>query len=66
MAYFECLHSKLIVDLIYEGESRTCAIRFQTPPRWRPDAWTPSHRRLDARAMKSLLADIQSGAFADE
>ena len=33
MAYFECLHEvKLIVDLIYEGGSPTCATRSPTPP----------------------------------
>lgn len=67
-AYFECLHEmKLIVDLIYEGGftkmrqsiSNTAEYGdFATGPR----IITPETKK----AMEDVLADIQSGKFANE
>ncbi len=68
MAYFECLHEvKLIVDLIYErgitgmreGISNTAEYGDITRGR---KVIGPAVRQ----AMQQLLADIQSGKFADE
>ena len=66
MAYFECLHEvKLIVDLIYEGGianmnysiSNTAEYgEYVTGPRIITDE--------TKKAMKQVLADIQSGKFA--
>jgi ketol-acid reductoisomerase len=68
MAYFECLHEvKLIVDLIYEGGIAN--MRYSISNTAEYGDMTRGKRVIgqEAReAMKGLLADIQSGKFADE
>ena len=68
MAYFECLHEvKLIVDLIYEGGIAN--MRYSISNTAEYGDMTRGRRVIgpEAReAMKKLLADIQSGKFADE
>jgi ketol-acid reductoisomerase len=66
VAYFECLHElKLIVDLFYEGGiSRMHEFVSETA---KYGALTAGPKIIDDAArgrMKSMLADIQSGAFA--
>jgi ketol-acid reductoisomerase len=68
MAYFECLHEmKLIVDLIYEGGISTMRYSVSNTAEYGdltrgPRIVTEETRRT----MRALLADIQSGRFADE
>jgi ketol-acid reductoisomerase len=68
MAYFECLHEvKLIVDLIYEGGIAN--MRYSISNTAEYGDMTRGKRVIgpEARqAMRALLKDIQSGAFADE
>jgi len=68
MAYFECLHEvKLITDLIYERgiagmrESISNTAEYGDVTRGRAVIGAPARA-----AMKTLLKDIQSGAFANE
>ncbi len=68
MAYFECLHEvKLIVDLLYEGGIAN--MRYSISNTAEYGDLTRGKRVVgpEARAaMKTLLADVQSGAFANE
>src|SRR6516225_2107439 len=68
MAYFECLHEvKLIVDLIYEGGISD--MRYSISNTAEYGDMTRGKRIIgDATrsAMKQILADIQSGKFANE
>ena len=68
MAYFECLHEvKLIVDLIYEGGIAN--MRYSISNTAEYGDMTRGKRVIgpEARqAMKQILADIQSGKFANE
>jgi ketol-acid reductoisomerase len=68
MAYFECLHEvKLIVDLIYEGGIAN--MRYSISNTAEYGDMTRGTRVIGSearQAMKALLKDIQSGAFADE
>ncbi|HWO02738.1 MAG TPA: ketol-acid reductoisomerase [Blastocatellia bacterium] len=68
MAYFECLHEvKLIVDLIYEGGISN--MRYSVSNTAEYGDLTRGPRVINETTrdeMKRLLADIQSGAFADE
>jgi ketol-acid reductoisomerase len=68
MAYFECLHEvKLIVDLIYEGGISN--MRYSISNTAEYGDMTRGKRVVGAesrRAMKDLLAEIQSGKFAKE
>jgi ketol-acid reductoisomerase len=68
MAYFECLHEvKLIVDLIYEGG--IADMRYSISNTAEYGDMTRGKRVIgpEARqAMKAILADIQSGKFAEE
>jgi ketol-acid reductoisomerase len=68
MAYFECLHEvKLIVDLIYEGGIAN--MRYSISNTAEYGDMTRGKRVIGEetrKAMKGLLADIQSGKFADE
>jgi ketol-acid reductoisomerase len=68
MAYFECLHEvKLIVDLIYEGGIAN--MRYSISNTAEYGDMTRGTRVVgpEARAaMKKILADIQSGKFAEE
>jgi ketol-acid reductoisomerase len=68
VAYFECLHElKLIVDLMYQGGLNY--MRYSVSDTAEYGDYTAGPRIIgdEARAvMRSLLADIQSGAFAEE
>ena len=68
MAYFECLHEvKLIVDLIYEGGISN--MRYSISNTAEYGDMTRGKRvvgRQSREAMKQILADIQSGKFANE
>ena len=68
MAYFECCHEvKLIVDLIYEGGLAN--MRYSVSNTAEYGDLTRGRRIVgdDTRKiMKEILADIQSGKFADE
>ena len=68
MAYFECLHEmKLIVDLIYEGGLGRMRYSISNTAEYgdltRGERVVGDETRA---AMKKILADIQSGAFAKE
>src|SRR6202789_4342106 len=66
LAYFECLHElKLIVDLMYRGGLEYMRHSISDTAEWGdyvsgPRIVTPAVKQ----AMKEVLADIQSGAFA--
>lgn len=68
MAYFECVHEvKLIVDLIYEGGISN--MRYSISNTAEYGDMTRGKRVVDdttRAAMKQILADIQSGKFANE
>jgi len=68
MAYFECLHEvKLIVDLIYEGGIAN--MRYSISNTAEYGDMTRGKRVVTDEtraAMRKILADIQSGKFADE
>jgi ketol-acid reductoisomerase len=68
MAYFECLHEvKLIVDLLYQGGIAN--MRYSISNTAEYGDLTRGKRVVGKEtrdAMKALLADIQSGKFADE
>jgi ketol-acid reductoisomerase len=67
-AYFECLHeTKLIVDLLYEGGLSYMRYSISDTAEWGDYVAGPKVINSQSRAaMKELLADIQSGKFADE
>ncbi len=68
MAYFECMHEmKLIVDLLYQGG--LAKMRHSISNTAEYGDLTRGGRLITAATraeMKRLLADIQSGKFADE
>ena len=68
MAYFECLHEvKLIVDLIYEGG--IVNMRYSISNTAEYGDMTRGKRVVGPEtraAMKKIVADIQSGKFAEE
>jgi ketol-acid reductoisomerase len=68
MAYFECVHEvKLIVDLIYEGGITN--MRYSISNTAEYGDMTRGKRVIGPEtraAMKQILADIQSGKFANE
>ncbi|MGH8010981.1 MAG: ketol-acid reductoisomerase, partial [Candidatus Binataceae bacterium] len=68
MAYFECVHEvKLIVDLIYEGGISN--MRYSISNTAEYGDMTRGNRvvgKPTREAMKQILADIQSGKFANE
>jgi ketol-acid reductoisomerase len=68
MAYFECLHEmKLIVDLVYEGGISNMRYSVSNTAEYGDMTRGPRVISQCVRGeMKKLLADIQSGAFADE
>jgi ketol-acid reductoisomerase len=68
MAYFECLHEvKLIVDLIYEGGIANMRYSVSNTAEYGDLTRGPMLINEPVRQqMRSLLDDIQSGAFADE
>ena len=67
IAYFECLHElKLIVDLMYEGG--IAKQRWSVSDTAEYGDYVSGPRVIDASVkerMKGVLADIQSGAFAE-
>ncbi|MBS4913266.1 MAG: ketol-acid reductoisomerase [Veillonella sp.] len=67
-AYFECVHEmKLIVDLIYEGGFQTMRKSISNTAEYGDYVTGPKLVTADTKnAMKALLKDIQSGAFAEE
>ena len=68
MAYFECLHElKLIVDLIYEGGISNMNYSVSNTAEYGGFTRGPQVIGAEARAaMRQILADVQSGAFARE
>jgi ketol-acid reductoisomerase len=66
MAYFECLHEmKLIVDLVYEGGISEMRYSISNTAQYGDMTRGPLVINDETRRrMKSLLAEIQSGAFA--
>jgi len=68
MAYFECVHEvKLIVDLIYEGGISNMRYSISNTAEYGDMTRGKQVIGPAAReAMKKLLADIQSGKFANE
>ena len=68
MAYFECLHEmKLIVDLLYEGGIGN--MRYSVSNTAEYGDLTRGNRIVNEQTkaeMKRILAEIQSGQFADE
>jgi ketol-acid reductoisomerase len=68
MAYFECLHElKLIIDLIYEGGIEN--MRYSVSNTAEYGDLTRGPRvvtEATKKAMKEILAEVQSGKFADE
>jgi len=68
MAYFECVHEvKLIVDLIYEGGLTN--MRYSISNTAEYGDLTRGKKVIGPevrQAMKTILADIQSGKFAEE
>lgn len=67
MAYFECLHeTKLIVDLIYEGGISNMHYSISNTAEFGDYVSGPRVIGQESKdAMKKILADIQSGKFAD-
>jgi ketol-acid reductoisomerase len=68
MAYFECLHEmKLIVDLLYEGGISEMRYSISNTAQYGDMTRGPAIINDETkRRMKGLLAEIQSGAFANE
>jgi ketol-acid reductoisomerase len=68
MAYFECLHEvKLIVDLIYEGGLANMRYSISNTAEYGDYTRGPRVITEQTRAaMRQILADIQSGAFAKD
>ncbi len=68
MAYFECLHEmKLIVDLIYEGGISEMRYSVSNTAQYGDMTRGPAVINDETkRRMKGLLAEVQSGAFANE
>jgi ketol-acid reductoisomerase len=68
MAYFECLHEmKLIVDLIYEGGISEMRYSISNTAQYGDMTRGPVVINDETKSrMASLLADVQSGAFARE
>jgi ketol-acid reductoisomerase len=68
VAYFECLHEvKLIVDLIYQGGLNYMRYSVSDTAEWGDYTAGPKVINEQSKAaMKQLLADIQSGAFAED
>ncbi|CAN5464515.1 ketol-acid reductoisomerase [soil metagenome] len=67
-AYFECLHEmKLIVDLLYEGGLSYMRYSISDTAEWGDYTAGPKIVNDETRAaMRAILADIQSGKFAEE
>ena len=68
VAYFECMHElKLIVDLFYQGGLNYMRYSFSDTAEWGDYiAGGQIINEQTRAAMKQLLANIQSGAFAED
>lgn len=68
IAYFECLHElKLIVDLMYQGGLSYMRYSISDTAEWGDYVSGPKIVTDETRAaMKQILTNIQSGAFAEE
>lgn len=68
IAYFECLHElKLIVDLVYQGGLSYMRYSVSDTAEWGDYVSGPKIITDETRAtMRQILANIQSGAFAEE
>jgi ketol-acid reductoisomerase len=68
IAYFECLHElKLIVDLMYQGGLNYMRYSVSDTAEWGDYKSGPRVIGDEAKqAMKQILSEIQSGAFAEE
>jgi ketol-acid reductoisomerase len=68
IAYFECLHElKLIVDLMYQGGLNYMRYSISDTAEWGDYKSGPRIVTDEVKAtMKQILAEIQSGAFAEE
>lgn len=68
VAYFECMHElKLIVDLFYQGGLNYMRYSVSDTAEWGDYVAGPQIINEQTRAaMRGLLADIQSGAFAED
>ena len=68
IAYFECLHElKLIVDLMYQGGLNYMRYSVSDTVEWGDYKSGPRVITDETRvAMKQILSDIQTGAFAEE
>jgi ketol-acid reductoisomerase len=68
VAYFECMHElKLIVDLFYQGGLNYMRYSVSDTAEWGDYVAGPQIINDGTRAaMKQLLANIQSGAFAED
>ena len=68
IAYFECMHElKLIVDLFYEGGITKMNEFISETAKWGSVSSGPRVINADTRErMKAILADIQSGRFAED
>src|SRR3972149_612030 len=68
LAYFECMHEmKLIVDLYYEGG--LSRMNYSVSDTAEYGGMTRGKKVINdesRKAMKQILADVQSGKFADE
>jgi ketol-acid reductoisomerase len=68
IAYFECLHElKLIVDLMYQGGLSYMRYSVSDTAEWGDYKSGPRIINDEVKeTMKQILAEIQSGAFAEE
>jgi ketol-acid reductoisomerase len=68
LAYFECMHElKLIVDLFYQGGLNYMRYSVSDTAEWGDYTAGPKIITAETRqAMKQILSDIQSGAFAED
>jgi ketol-acid reductoisomerase len=68
IAYFECLHElKLIVDLMYQGGLNYMRFSVSDTAEWGDYKSGPRIVTDEVKqTMKQILAEIQSGAFAEE
>ena len=68
VAYFECMHElKLIVDLFYQGGLNYMRYSVSDTAEWGDYTAGPKIVTDDTRkAMRQILSDIQSGAFAED
>ncbi|NTU78632.1 MAG: ketol-acid reductoisomerase [Chloroflexales bacterium] len=68
VAYFECMHElKLIVDLFYQGGLNYMRYSVSDTAEWGDYTAGPKIVTEETRkAMRQILSDIQSGAFAED